>query len=543
MGSYAGAGGLLSLNPIGNNPIINTNLPSTLPQNASSLSKSVGLGGNVAGVGNYPNPQMPGITSPVTPDQNTAAQAGVGNSIGAQNALLQALAQAGGMNGQQQVANGQQQGLNTALTNNNGAGNQASAYAQNQALASQIGSVNGLNQQLTAANGLNSVAGQQAATAAQLQGVANGTGPNPALAALHQATGQNVANQAALMAGQRGAGSNVGLIARQAAQQGAATQQQAVGQAATLQAQQQLGALSGLTTQQQAEAGTQQALGSLGLSQVGQQQTQLGNLANIAGQQVGAQQTGINSLYGQGATAIGQQQTQQQNIANNALQNQGQTLGALGQYNQGIVSGQSSVNSGNTQLNNTSMQGRQAGAGGLFNAAGAGASAILGGSALSGTGAALGAGATGAGVGAGAAEGVEGGGAAVPMLASVARGGYVSRMADGGETTLQSPMVPSVAQQAPNGPASPFGQFLTQAIRQNAGMARGGIAQKGGAVDAKNPAQKATKSGNSYANDKVPALLSEGEVVIPRSVMQSGSPERGAADFVRKVLAHRGRAS
>jgi len=86
----------------------------------------------------------------------------------------------------------------------------------------------------------------------QTQGIINGTGPNPAQAMLNQTTGQNVANQAALMAGQRGASANPGLIARQAAQQGANIQQQAAGQAATLQAQQSLNAIgqaSGLANQ------------------------------------------------------------------------------------------------------------------------------------------------------------------------------------------------------------------------------------------------------------------------------------------------------
>jgi hypothetical protein len=71
---------------------------------------------------------------------------------------------------------------------------------------------------------------------------AQGQGPNPALAQLANATGQNVAQQSALMAGQRGAGANAGLIARQAAMQGAGIQQNAAGQAAVLQAQQQLAA-------------------------------------------------------------------------------------------------------------------------------------------------------------------------------------------------------------------------------------------------------------------------------------------------------------
>ena len=55
----------------------------------------------------------------------------------------------------------------------------------------------------------------------QLQQVAQGQGPNPAQAMLNEATGTNVANQAALMVSARGAASNPGLIARQAAMQGA----------------------------------------------------------------------------------------------------------------------------------------------------------------------------------------------------------------------------------------------------------------------------------------------------------------------------------
>jgi hypothetical protein len=74
---------------------------------------------------------------------------------------------------------------------------------------------------------------------------------------LSQATGANTANQAALMAGQRGSGANAGLMARQAAQQGAANQQNSAGQAATMQANQSLNALN--------------SMGSLATSQANQQ--------------------------------------------------------------------------------------------------------------------------------------------------------------------------------------------------------------------------------------------------------------------------------
>ena len=153
---------------------------------------------------------------------------------------------------------------------------QDAAAQQQAALAQQ----NALVQALQGANGV----GNQSAVFNQLQGVANGTGPNPAQAMLAQATGANVANQAALMAGQRGAASNVGLMARQAAQQGANAQQQAIGQGATLQANQSLGAL--------------------------------GQMGGIAGQQVGEQQNAIS-----GANSA-------------ALQNQANLLGIQNQANQ-----------------------------------------------------------------------------------------------------------------------------------------------------------------------------------------------------------------
>ena len=81
----------------------------------------------------------------------------------------------------------------------------------------QLAQQNAFVQALQAQNGI----GNQSNVYNQLQNVANGTGPNPAQAMLANATGQNVANQAALMAGQRGSNANVGLMARQAAQQGA----------------------------------------------------------------------------------------------------------------------------------------------------------------------------------------------------------------------------------------------------------------------------------------------------------------------------------
>lgn len=197
------------------------------------------------------------------------------------------------------------------LGGSSGAGYQAQTNTPAIAQANQ-GVNNAISQQqnfvnaLTGTQGLQNqqnVFGQQQGLANQLQGVANGTGPNPAMAALNQATGQNVAAQAALMAGQRGSSQNAGLMARQAAQQGAATQQQAVGQGATMQAQQSLGAMQ----------------------QLGAQQAQMGN---IASQQVNQQQVG------------------QQNLSQANLQNQSNTMG----LQQNANSANAGVAQGNAQM-------------------------------------------------------------------------------------------------------------------------------------------------------------------------------------------------
>lgn len=167
---------------------------------------------------------------------------------------------------------------------------------------------------LGAQNGLGNqqdVFGMQRNLAGQLQNIGNGTGPNPALAQLNQATGQNIAAQGALMAGQRGASANSGLLARLAAQQGGALQQQAVGQGATLQAQQQLSALAQLQQQQ-------------------------GQMAGLANQQVNQQQTGLNSLRSAGlqeqANLMGLQtnaNTVNAGVANQNTATQGQIAGGL----------------------------------------------------------------------------------------------------------------------------------------------------------------------------------------------------------------------
>lgn len=182
------------------------------------------------------------------------------------------------------------------------------AYGQNQtALTQQQQFLNAVQAQ----NGL----GNQSSVFNQLQGVANGTGPNPAQAQLAQSTGANVANQAALMAGQRGSSANAGLIARQAAQQGANTQQQAAGQGATLQANQSLNALG--------------QLGGLANTQAAQQAAATGA---VTGANQAEQSNLLNSIAGQNSSQAASQasiNSANAGLAGNAMTQQGNMMGGI----------------------------------------------------------------------------------------------------------------------------------------------------------------------------------------------------------------------
>ena len=169
---------------------------------------------------NYGNPYL--NTSNLTQNVGAAQLVNPTNAYQASNAIAHS-----------QEGLAQQNLFQQQLAGLNGIGNEQSTYNQQQALSNQLAFNNGAGNQA-------SVFQQQQSLANALQKQAAGTGINPVQNQLNENTGTNVANEAALMASQRGAGANAGLLARQAAQQGAATQQQAVGQAATLQAQQQL---------------------------------------------------------------------------------------------------------------------------------------------------------------------------------------------------------------------------------------------------------------------------------------------------------------
>lgn len=530
-----------------------------------NIAGSFGAGSGVAGT-NFAGPTAgnPNIVNPTNSGQVAQAnQMGMG-SVAQQQALLQALQNQNGFGAQNNALMGQTN-LSGQLAGVGGVGNQNAAYGAQQGLANQLGQSGGLSAQQNALNqqramnqalsggvnaqnqalsGLQNVGNQQAALGQQYQNIANGTGPNPAQAALNQATGQNVANQAALMASQRGAGANIGLLARQAAQQGAATQQQAVGQGATMQAQQEMNALSGLSANQQAQAATQGQIGQLGSTQAGMQQTGIGQLASqgqtLTGEQqaalaqqasqaqaqVAAQQQALAQQANQ-ANVLGGQQIAGQQAATQAAQNeQAAQLGAQQGFNTIQGGLQQNVNNNNQALAQTQMGTQK----GLF------------GGLLSGGAQALGA--------AGFADGgevmmAEGGQMdSAPVVqesligpqSSFAR--FLNSIPQQSEVQTQ-PNAQTSDDKSLNQGASSLGSALTSAM-----MAKGGKVKdlkNGGNVKASSSKEKAKVKGNSYSNDTIPALLSEGEVVIPRNIMMSKDPATGAAQFVAKVLAKRGR--
>lgn len=513
----------------------------------NNLAGGVGSGANALGIGSGSAPTSIPITPTGSTDLLNATQGAANNSVTAQQNLVNAL-QGQNALGQQTQSLNAQNALAGQLQGVNGAGAMSNAIGQQGNFNGQLGAANGIGTQNQAIQGLQGVAGQQAATEQQYQNIANGTGPNPAQAMLNQQTGANVANQAALMAGQRGAGANIGLMARQAAQQGAATQQQAVGQGATMQAQQQLGALSGLSAQQQALAGTQSAIGGLGTTQAGMQQAGISNLSQQGAQAAGLQQGAINAAAGQANTMAGQQIGATTAAAQGTLANAGQAQQGLIAQNNANVSMQGNVNAGNTALEQTSQQGRQGLAGGVLNGLGAAVGAAHGGEILK----------------------MDDGGpiplaetpappvatapAAAPIVGPQSSFGQFLKGFGGGSSGQGTPSMPAMGgsnsgAQAMNAGMTGLGKGIGKAAKKpktadlssemETPMAKGGLAAKGGHVAAKTPGQKPVVKGDSLKNDKVPTMLSAGEVVIPRSIMNSKNPARSAADFVNKVLAKR----
>lgn len=359
------------------------------------------------------------------------------------------------------------------------AGQISNAYTGTQnALSSQ----NALLQALQAQGGLQN----QSQVYNQLQNIAAGNGPNPAQAMLNQATGQNVANQAALMAGQRGSAQNVGLMARQAAQQGANIQQQAAGQSATMQANQALGALN-----------------------------QAGNMANtMAANQVGQTNANLQGQLGEQQALLGAQQGFNQQQAGLAQGVMGQQSSLIGGAMQG---GAALLADGGEVLDQSAFKG-QSKFGQFMNSLGQGTAA---------------------------AE-------PTPSNKELQKGSAAFVKGLGRLTGIGKSSNP------PSNPMNGATSDISDASGVPGGNQWGGsdiapdlsmmAAAHGGNVGSKLkqgghvPGQAKVK-GDSYKNDTVNAKLSPGEVVIPRSVINSKDPVRSSAEFVRAVLAKKGKMS
>lgn len=419
---------------------------------------------------------------------------------------------------------------------------------------------------LAAQNGI----GNQSSVFNQLQGVANGTGPNPAQAQLAQATGNNIAAQNALMAGQRGSSANAGLIARQAAMQGGNTLQNSAGQAASLQANQSLGALNqlgGLSSQQvaqqqaaqqslsgnklQEQANLLNAVAGWNNAKVGMQSNVNNANASIAG--INAQQQGhmlnggmnalsgstvFGSLFNKGGMvkgyADGGQIFEPAAGPMSQLPNLGSFIGqpimgvpqvevpSIGSYGSPSIA---SIHFPNPQESSDKKKGQGGeGSGGVsspFQGEVAGGPGDSGG---------------------GSGDFFNGAGMSDFGSTMMANKGGMA-YADGGQVEVPgiedsgSINIPSVTYQKPQE------GLLSKAMSSMGGgggsgggggmgsMAMLAMASQGGKVGG-----KADVKGDSPKNDTVPAMLSPGEIVIPRTIAQHPDAPALAAEFVKEQL-------
>jgi hypothetical protein len=352
-------------------------------------------------------------------------------------------------------------------------------YVQGALAAQQggIGQQQGFANQLGGQNGV----GNQNQVYGQYQDIYAGKGPNPAKEMLAQATGANVANQAALQAGQRGGSSNVGLIARQAGQAGSNAQQQGAQQASLLQAQQSLGGLGGA--------------GNIAGQQVGQQSNALANL-NALLQGNTSQIGNLTSLQNGGINNANRNQLAQEQLGLGALQGNQQAQNQANGQLLDASAKQNIASANNAARANEQAQGNQNTiTSGVINSVGGALTTAL------------------------TPEKAE---TKPPVKA--AYGGVIGnpKLAAVSEADRFPAHIKGIA-------AIYHGDKL-QELEKMPKFYSGGMAKDGGKVPG-----KAKMAGDHPANDTVAAKLSPGEVVIPRSVMESDDPAGNAARFVASI--------
>ncbi len=427
----------------------------------------------------------------------------------------------------------------------------------------------GINQQQNFVNALMAQNGiqNQSNVYNQLQGVANGTGPNPAQAMLNQQTGQNIASQAALMAGQRGAGANSGLMARQIGNMGAGVQQNAVGQGATMQANQSLnalGAMGNMAGQQVNQASN--ALGAYNTAAQNEQNQLLGSLGNYNSQKVAMQSNindvnagiakenagrqnqlfgGVQAAFGNGMALMGAKGGMVPHMAGGGMTasnpfSQAPSLGSFqiaapaadqpqsffGNYIKPIAtpaSGPRSSGGGGGMSSQPVYEGTKSMGQGMIK----GIKGMFG---------------SGAGDAAADASSSVASDFGPDMLSAFAYKGGVIHKDNGGYIEGQDVALPEGGSNADmsggGGGGDKKADMLSTAVKLAPMLLA--MLSKGGAIDGGAVPGKAKVRGDSLKNDIVPAMLSPGEVVIPRHVMQSKDPVGNSAKFVAAIMAKNG---
>lgn len=460
-------------------------------------------------------------------------------------------------------------------------GGTQSALGQQAAFAAATGDQNGLGNQ-------SSVFQQQQALANNLQGQANGTaGPSIAQLQYQQNMNQIAAQQAGSIGSQKGI--SPALQARMIAQQGAGAQQAAAGQGATLGAQEQWAATQALQQQQanMANLSTQQvgqqanAINAQTQGQLGQQSNLFGLQsgataanAGVAGKTIGGQEKLVGSLFGGAAMAHGGLVKAYADGGQVDLYSPAPIGSQIASPDGPVSNVGRSLAYGNQVAAPAVQMGSEGGgapaAGGapgfslpfgnirkiisLFNSnttpeapldpsmAGANYEDSSNAGFQSGNGVTaenapvdMGDGAAAGSVSGGAVESADIGasaGALDTAAAALYKGGAVKNYAMGGDTSASDgggsagvmQMLPMLAMLLNQGGRVPT---LNGEAYANAGMPVPGKAKVGG---------------DSLKNDTVPARLSPGEVIIPRSIMNSKDPPKAAAKMVRDIIAKKKKA-
>lgn len=374
-------------------------------------------------------------------------------------------------------------------------GQAQSGLAQQQNLAS------------TLTPGVSQGAGAQSALSGMLLNQANGIGPNPAQAQYNQNVNNLARQQAGAIASTKGI--SPALQARLIAEQGANAGQNAAGQAATLQAQQQIAAENNLQNLSATQVG-QGAQAVQGFNNAGQNEQNILQGANTSlNNALVTQQSGLNNVN---ANVAAQNATANNQTTSGIFSGASSILGGLFHHDGGKVVAPSHYN-----------------VGGLVTAPTSGPQSFAGQWLQSSTNTS--------------------GPTAAPMLAPFAASGTISDKTFKGKDKEPSPAAaPQANSYVPGGTdiyqnlnypealmnmsqganyADP--NFATNLMTAPTGM------MKGGAVKAKDGEQKAPFKGDDIKNDKIPALLSEGEVVMDRETLADKGP---MGQMARAVAAH-----